>query len=159
MSENEYLPCIVAMVLIRESLDKPEREALGAAAEKYVELRVHHAEVMKEIERMQDKPDHGLRMAGVQADFAAALLMEIFVNRALPTVHDTYVLGNKRPDYLIATAMQHCYDLLGWQARLNVKAKLRELVEVAAEPLDDEVRYVLALVDSWEAWELEQQLM
>lgn len=155
---SEFLSCIVGIVLIRESLPDEDREAFVTAAREYVAMQRSHQDVIGAIEREAGHPEHGLRLAGVRSDFAAHVLLDIFENRSMPTKQDTHVLGNDRPDYFMATAMQHTYDLLGWETRLSMKAHLRKLVKVAAEPLDAEVSYILDLLNSWEAWELEQQL-
>jgi hypothetical protein len=154
---DEYLPCVVALVKLRLDLAPLEREEFAVAARAYSDQRVDYHRLLATLEEVHGV-DWGLRLSAVRSDAAAEFVALIFEWDVAPPTSQTYVLGEDRPDYLIATTVQHAYDLLPADARLRFKNAVRATLATAPDPLDAELAYILRLLDSWEAWELEQQL-
>lgn len=157
MSEPQYIAPLVAVMLIRESLSVGDRALLADAARQYAALRKRHGELIDRIEHEHDGTE-SLRLAEERATAAAEYVAQTLEGR-MPDNREAHVIADhERADFLVATAMQHTYDLLDGVQRLRVKKRLRVVARLAQPPLNDEVVYILRLLDSWDAWELEQQL-
>lgn len=162
MSDREYLPGLVAVTLIRETLrmaSEHDRLAVAGAAHRYAKFRVGHEERLQRIVLANVDDDEGLVDAGVRAVAAGEFVARTF-DDDMPDKTETACLGGSdRAGNLIAMALQLVYAEMDGQLRLRFKQALRLCARCAAAPLDEEVSFFLALCDSQDAWELEQQLM
>jgi hypothetical protein len=160
MGDRSYLPSLVAITLIRETLrmaSEADRLAVAGAAHRYSKERSGMlSDVLRDVAERNHEP--GIRGADARG-VAAAEFVEMTFAGDMPDVDVTACLGEgDRADNLIAIAVQATYAEMDGHLRLRFKQALRLCASCAAAPLDDEVSHFLALCDSQDAWELEQQL-
>ena len=160
MGERHFIASLVAVTLIRETLrmaSEADRLAVAGAAHRSAHLREGHEGTVRNL--AVEHNDAGLFDAGVRVVAAAEFLARTF-DGDMPDSEECGCLGDgDRADNLVALALQAAYGEMDGQLRIRFKQALRLCASCAAAPLDDEVRHFLALCDSQDAWELEQQLM
>lgn len=159
MTERHYLTSIVALILIRECMGT-DRVLVADAAKRFEEAREGHSDFMRMLAQdAEGGPDTGLLIANERGNAAARFVRRTFEDDP-PDTGETYVLGTEaQGDTNIAMTLQHVFDQMEPPLRQRFKDHVRLCARLAAHPLNEEVALMLDLLDSWEAWELEQQLM
>ena len=161
MGERNFIQSLVAVTLIRETLrmaSEPDRLAVAGAAHRAAQSREHHEGMVRNI--ALERGDDGLMDAGVRVVAASEFVARTF-DGEMPDSEETGCLGDSgdRANNLIGLALQAAYEEMDGMLRIRFKQALRLCASCAAAPLDAEVSHFLALCDSQDAWELQQQLM
>lgn len=147
-----YTPTTVALVLVREVLLPGDRIAVIEAARRYIDRRTEHEEF---IASMPSAAEQGMVAAGQRALAAAEFVARTFEGHP-PDQHALDAAQVR--ENLMALTVQQVFDTMDPPLRQRFKDQLRICARFAKEPLNDEVALFVELCDSWEAWELEQQL-
>lgn len=156
--EAHFEPCLVAVDLIASALTDEDNRLLIEAAELAKARRKEHRAVMERVYQAQGEDRSvGMKIAELCADASADFVLRALAGD-IPSLAETHILSPDRPDFTVATAMQSAFALLDGEARIRVKETAREVVRQAPALLADEAAYLLRLMDSHEAWELEMEL-